>query len=127
VVDAPHGAASQNGKANDTAPDDPADESFEDDSSDDVRTVVRVSLLDEDARREELAQLAGGQSDQEAIAFANSLLSQAATRRSSVLSAASIPSTSPDQSNSGNAQKSRSTKARSSSARKSSRSRKSSS
>lgn len=43
----------------------------------DVRTVVRVSQLDSQQRREELAQLAGGQSAQEAIAFADSLLSQA--------------------------------------------------
>jgi DNA repair protein RecN (Recombination protein N) len=50
----------------------------------DVRTVVRVSLLDNHlTRREELAQLAGGQSAQEAIAFADSLLTQAANRRQS--------------------------------------------
>jgi DNA repair protein RecN (Recombination protein N) len=46
-----------------------------------VRTVVRVVPLDNDQRREELAQLAGGQSDQEAIAFAESLLAQAANLR----------------------------------------------
>ncbi len=46
-----------------------------------VRTVVRVVPLTEDDRREELAQLAGGQSDQDAIAFAESLLSQAAAIR----------------------------------------------
>ncbi len=49
---------------------------------DDVRTVVRVTQLDEDRRKEELAQLAGGHSDGEAIAFAESLLSQAASNRS---------------------------------------------
>ncbi|MEM9163933.1 MAG: DNA repair protein RecN [Cyanobacteria bacterium P01_F01_bin.4] len=38
----------------------------------DERTVVRVMPLDTDARREELAQLAGGRSHQEAIAFAES-------------------------------------------------------
>ncbi|MGP1373493.1 MAG: DNA repair protein RecN [Almyronema sp.] len=45
------------------------------------RTVVRVSPLDLDQRREELAQLAGGQTHQEAIAFAESLLAQAAKLR----------------------------------------------
>ncbi|PSO59777.1 MAG: DNA repair protein RecN [Cyanobacteria bacterium QS_7_48_42] len=46
------------------------------------RTVVRITALDERAyRREELAQLAGGESAQEAIAFAESLLAQAAQRR----------------------------------------------
>ena len=48
----------------------------------DERTVVRVTgLLDESARREELAQLAGGRSHQEGIAFAESLLAQAETIR----------------------------------------------
>ncbi|NET36160.1 MAG: DNA repair protein RecN [Cyanothece sp. SIO1E1] len=42
-----------------------------------VRTVVRVTALNQHQQREELAQLAGGQSDQEAIAFAESLLAQA--------------------------------------------------
>lgn len=45
--------------------------------STDVRTVVRVSQLDDQQRREELAQLASGQSAREAIAFAESLLVQA--------------------------------------------------
>ncbi|MBW4521392.1 MAG: DNA repair protein RecN [Scytolyngbya sp. HA4215-MV1] len=49
----------------------------------DLRTVVRIVPLAIDQRREELAQLAGGQSAQEAIAFANSLLAQAATLRQS--------------------------------------------
>lgn len=49
--------------------------------TDDVRTVVRVIKLDEQQRREELAQLAGGKSDQDAIAFAESLLNQAANTR----------------------------------------------
>ncbi|MGB3494322.1 MAG: DNA repair protein RecN [Elainellaceae cyanobacterium] len=48
---------------------------------DDVRTVVRVTPLDENRRKEELAQLAGGHSEGEAIAFAESLLSQAASTR----------------------------------------------
>ncbi|MGB3402393.1 MAG: DNA repair protein RecN [Microcoleaceae cyanobacterium] len=45
------------------------------------RTVVRVSTLDPNQRREELAQIASGQSAQEAIAFAESLLTQAASLR----------------------------------------------
>ncbi|MEM6251441.1 MAG: DNA repair protein RecN [Cyanobacteria bacterium P01_D01_bin.156] len=49
----------------------------------DERTVVRITDLDEDARREELAQLAGGRSHHESIAFAESLLAQAATLRQS--------------------------------------------
>ncbi len=44
----------------------------------DLRTVVRVSLLDNHStRREEIAQLAGGQSAQEAMTFAESLLTKA--------------------------------------------------
>ncbi|MGA7937050.1 MAG: DNA repair protein RecN [Kovacikia sp.] len=46
-----------------------------------IRTVVRIMPLDNEQRREELAQLAGGQSAQEAIAFAESLLTQAASLR----------------------------------------------
>ena len=58
--------------------------------SEEVRTVVRVASLETDQRREELAQLAGGQTAQEAIAFAESLLVQANLIRQSnpVLSAA---------------------------------------
>jgi DNA repair protein RecN (Recombination protein N) len=51
------------------------------DLGDDVRTVVRVIALDEQACLEELAQLAGGKTDSEAIAFAESLRSQAAQSR----------------------------------------------
>jgi DNA repair protein RecN (Recombination protein N) len=47
----------------------------------DVRTVVRITPLNNQQRREELAQLAGGDSVQEAIAFADSLLTQAANLR----------------------------------------------
>lgn len=48
----------------------------------DLRTVVRIVPLDTaQTRREELAQLAGGQSSKNAIAFAESLLTQAAQRR----------------------------------------------
>ncbi|AFZ02459.1 DNA repair protein RecN [Calothrix sp. PCC 6303] len=46
------------------------------------RTVVRVAALDNlNKRRDELAQLAGGKSAQDAIAFADSLLNQAANHR----------------------------------------------
>jgi DNA repair protein RecN (Recombination protein N) len=47
----------------------------------DLRTIVRVMPLTDEQRREELAQLAGGQTDQDAIAFADSLLLQAAHTR----------------------------------------------
>lgn len=46
-----------------------------------VRTVVRVAPLSLPERRQELAQLAGGATHQEALAFAESLLSQAQLRR----------------------------------------------
>ena len=50
--------------------------------AEDVRTVVRVNILrNERQRLEELAQLAGGQSAEEAIAFAESLLARAASVR----------------------------------------------
>ena len=49
----------------------------DDNSPEQVRTVVRVTPLDEDMRRDELAQLAGGQTHQEALTFADSLLKQA--------------------------------------------------
>jgi DNA repair protein RecN (Recombination protein N) len=45
------------------------------------RTVVRVAALNSEQRREELAQLASGRSATEAIAFAESLLVQAAGLR----------------------------------------------
>lgn len=61
-------------------------------STDEVRTVVRVAPLNDHQRREELAQLAGGRSHQEAIAFAESLLAQAAIVRQ----AQTLPSTSPN-------------------------------
>ncbi|MBW4608450.1 MAG: DNA repair protein RecN [Hassallia sp. WJT32-NPBG1] len=54
----------------------------QDDSNQEVRTVVRVTSLDNiTTRRDELAQLAGGKSANEAIAFAESLLLQAANHR----------------------------------------------
>lgn len=48
----------------------------------DERTVVRVTALEQlEQRRQELAQLAGGKSAQDAIAFADSLLNQAQSQR----------------------------------------------
>lgn len=61
------------------------------DTAEDVRTVVRVEPLNSQQRREELAQLAGGKTDQEAIAFADSLLSQAAEARQTVQNRLSPP------------------------------------
>jgi DNA repair protein RecN (Recombination protein N) len=53
-----------------------------DSTPDSVRTAIRVSRLkDRQTRREELAQLAGGKSAPDAIAFAESLLTQAASQR----------------------------------------------
>lgn len=46
-----------------------------------IRTVVRVVPLSQAERREELAQLAGGESHQESLSFAEALLSQANTIR----------------------------------------------
>ncbi|MEM1309538.1 MAG: DNA repair protein RecN [Cyanobacteria bacterium P01_H01_bin.153] len=54
-----------------------------DTSPDEVRTVVRVEPLDAAMRRDELAQLAGGQTHQEALSFADSLLKQAQKLRQS--------------------------------------------
>lgn len=73
VVSEPMFVASQsNGNGNGNSADDP-----------DLRTVVRIVPLETDqTRREELAQLAGGHSSRNAIAFAESLLTQAAARRS---------------------------------------------
>jgi DNA repair protein RecN (Recombination protein N) len=50
-------------------------------SHDAERTVVRVKLLDDCGRKQELAQLAGGKSAVEAMTFAESLLAQAASQR----------------------------------------------
>lgn len=46
-----------------------------------IRTVVRVVSLSPAERREELAQLAGGETHQESLSFAEALLSQADTIR----------------------------------------------
>lgn len=45
------------------------------------RTIVKVTPLDAQSRRDELAQLAGGRSHSEAVAFAEALLQQAETIR----------------------------------------------
>ena len=56
-----------------------------------VRTVVRVTSLDNNTtRRDELAQLAGGKSANDAIAFAESLLLQAANHRKGVSEGRSV-------------------------------------
>ncbi len=68
----------------------PADNTLKEEP-DAVRTVVRVVPLTEIQRREELAQLAGGKTDPEAIAFAESLLKQAATLRQALSLAATSP------------------------------------
>jgi DNA repair protein RecN (Recombination protein N) len=49
-----------------------------------IRTVVRIAPLSLAQRREELAQLAGGATHQEALSFAEALLSQAAQIRAKV-------------------------------------------
>jgi DNA repair protein RecN (Recombination protein N) len=49
------------------------------------RTIVRIEeLKSQHQRRDEIAQIAGGQSAQEAISFATSLLSQAHTRKQEI-------------------------------------------
>lgn len=68
------------------------DKSTATDTEEDVRTVVRVAKLeDESQRREELAQLAGGQSAEESIAFAESLLNRAAAVRKTQLPDGAAP------------------------------------
>jgi DNA repair protein RecN (Recombination protein N) len=79
VIDQP-GATTKRGRAKSNGSQ-PIDDASVSSATDDVRTVVRLEKLDNHQRREELAQLAGGKSDQEAIAFADSLLSQAANTR----------------------------------------------
>lgn len=49
-----------------------------------IRTVVRIAPLSLEQRREELAQLAGGATHQEALSFAEALLSQAAQIRANL-------------------------------------------
>ncbi len=63
----------------------------ENEDQENLRTVVRVSTLDNQTQRqEELAQLAGGKSDQEALLFAASLLTQAAHKRQPLITTPSI-------------------------------------
>jgi DNA repair protein RecN (Recombination protein N) len=50
-------------------------------ATEEERTIVKVTPLDSQSRRDELAQLAGGRSHSEAIAFADALLQQAETIR----------------------------------------------
>ncbi|MEB3359203.1 MAG: DNA repair protein RecN [Synechococcales bacterium] len=81
IIDSPEAGAAKKrgrGKAKATDVGQPSDLPT---GAEEVRTVVRVAPLTEQQRREELAQLAGGKSDQEAIAFAESLLTQAANTR----------------------------------------------
>jgi DNA repair protein RecN (Recombination protein N) len=48
----------------------------------DLRTVIRITHLQSDGdRQQELAQLTGGHSAKEALAFAQSLLEKSAARR----------------------------------------------
>jgi len=57
-----------------------------------IRTVVRVSILDDQIKRQkELAQLAGGKIDQEALLFAASLLTQAISKRGEELKSRKTP------------------------------------
>ena len=54
-------------------------------NSEQERTIVRIEELhSQQQRRDEIAQIAGGQSAQEAISFATSLLSQAKTRKKAI-------------------------------------------
>ncbi len=66
------------------------------DPSNDIRTVVRVAPLTADQRKQELAKLAGGQSP-EVLAFAESLLNQAAHLRQTQLSKSNLLSKAPAQ------------------------------
>ncbi|GAB4143074.1 MAG: DNA repair protein RecN [Cyanobacteria bacterium J069] len=79
VIDPAGEVAGKNGRKKSKAAAAGAESNSTDEASDDVRTVVRVSQLSDEQRRHELAQLVGG--NEEAIAFADSLLTQAATRQ----------------------------------------------
>lgn len=85
------GAAATNAAAQHADPQSPpATHPDQADRGDDLRTVVRLSVLDSDRRRQELAQLASGEADPHdangtraaAHAFADSLLDRAASLRS---------------------------------------------
>ena len=83
VIDQPlaHALQQQTSKGNGQAIPEPND-SLSDAELTDPRTVIRVSLLDtHGTRREEIAQLAGGHSAQEAMTFAESLLAKARNSR----------------------------------------------
>lgn len=77
VVDQPIDLAAKNGRKKSK----PTADASDDTPLEEVRTVVRVNILDEDQRRHELAQLMGG--NEEAIAFAKSLREQAQSRKES--------------------------------------------
>ena len=91
VVDSPASAAaaksskaskSKSKKASKPQPSDHAGTAIENGKTPDaIRTVVRVAPLTQQERRAELAQLAGGESHQESLSFAEALLSQAITIR----------------------------------------------
>jgi DNA repair protein RecN (Recombination protein N) len=59
------------------------------------RTVVRIERLESERRREEIAQLAGGHTAAESIAFADSLLSKAVQSKGGTALSAKKPSKSP--------------------------------
>lgn len=83
VIDQPlaHALKQQTSKRNGQAIPEPNDSLSEAELTD-PRTVIRVSLLDtHGTRREEIAQLAGGHSAQEAMTFAESLLAKARNSR----------------------------------------------
>jgi DNA repair protein RecN (Recombination protein N) len=83
VIDQPlvHALKQQTSQRNGQAIPEPND-SLSDAELTDPRTVIRVSLLDtHGTRREEIAQLAGGHSAQEAMTFAESLLAKARNSR----------------------------------------------
>jgi len=89
VIDLPAEAVQKNGRRKTTVE---GDENNGSGKFEDVRTVVRVTPLDETARKQEIAALVGGM-DQEAIAFAESLLSQAAQTRGETVAPAAATTT----------------------------------
>ncbi|MBD1911010.1 MULTISPECIES: DNA repair protein RecN [unclassified Leptolyngbya] len=81
VIDLPTGTVQQNGSK--TAKKGDSNGNGHNGKTEEVRTVVRVTPLDSAERKQEIAALVGG-TDQEAIAFAESLLTQAAQTRGEV-------------------------------------------
>jgi DNA repair protein RecN (Recombination protein N) len=62
------------------------DKLMTEEDSREIRTVVRIKLLEShQTRRQELAQLTGGHGAEEAIAFADSLLTKAQAHRQNIL------------------------------------------